>query len=96
MLILLSKIKGIGFSSRIWVINDLDLAYLLDSTLKIRRISMSKKVFNLIVAVSGGIASIAGGVVAYLDPSYTPAIISAIGIVETAVVEICNLFVKPE
>ena len=55
---------------------------------------MSKKVFNLVVGVSGGIAAIASAVVAYAEPAFTPAIIGAIGIVETAITEICSLFVK--
>ena len=55
---------------------------------------MSKKVFNLIVGVSGGIAAIGSALVAYFNPAYEPAIVGAIGIAETAVVEICSLFVK--
>lgn len=55
---------------------------------------MSKKVYNLVVAISGGISAIASALVAHFDPSYTPAIVGAIGIAETAIVEICNLFVK--
>ena len=50
---------------------------------------MSKKTFNLVVGISGGIA-----VVAYVEPAFTPAIIGAIGIAETATTEICSLFVK--
>lgn len=57
---------------------------------------MSKKVYNLVVAVTGGVTAIACGVVSYLDLSYAPAIISSIGIVETAVIEVCTQFVKPE
>lgn len=55
---------------------------------------MSKRVFNLVVAVTGGVAAIASAVVAYIAPSYTPAIVGAIGIAETAAVEICSLFVS--
>ena len=55
---------------------------------------MSKKLFNLIVALTGSISAIASALVAYFDPAYAPAIIGAIGVAETAVVEICNLFVK--
>lgn len=55
---------------------------------------MSKKVFNLVVGISGGIAAIASAVVAYVEPAFTPAIIGAIGIAETATTEICSLFVK--
>ena len=55
---------------------------------------MTKKVYNLVVAVTGGIATIASALVAFFDPAYTPAIIASIGVVETAVVEICSKFVK--
>lgn len=55
---------------------------------------MSKKMFNLVVGVTGGVSAIASAVVAYFQPSYTPAIVGSIGIAETAIVEICNLFVK--
>ena len=55
---------------------------------------MSKKVFNLVVGISGGVATIASAVVTYLNPAYATAIVGSIGIVETAVVEICSLFRK--
>ena len=55
---------------------------------------MSKRVYNLVVGVTGGISAIASAVVAFFQPAYTPAIVGAIGIAETAVVEICSLFVK--
>ena len=57
---------------------------------------MSKKVFNLVVGVMGGVAAIASAVVAYVQPAYTPQIVAAIGIGSTAVTEICSLFVKAE
>lgn len=55
---------------------------------------MSKKVFNLVVGISGGIAAIASAVVAYVEPAFTPVIIGSIGIAKTALTEICSLFVK--
>lgn len=55
---------------------------------------MSKKIFNLIVGISGGLSTIASTVIAFLEPSYTPAIIASIGILETAIVEISSKFVK--
>jgi hypothetical protein len=55
---------------------------------------MSKKTFNLVVGITGGIATIASAIVAFLDPAYESAIIASIGVVETAVVEICTKFVK--
>lgn len=57
---------------------------------------MSKKTFNLITGISGGVATITSAVIAYLQPEYTPAIIGAVGIVETTVVEICSLFLNKE
>lgn len=44
---------------------------------------MSKKMFNLVVGVTGGVAAIASAVVTYMQPAY-------------AVIEICSLFVKTE
>jgi hypothetical protein len=55
---------------------------------------MSKKVFNLIVGLCGGIATIACALVAFFDPAYAPAIIASIGVAQTAIVEICSKFVK--
>ena len=57
---------------------------------------MSKKVFNLVVGVSGGVAAIASAVVTYIQPAYATAIVGAIGIAETTAVEICSLFVNKE
>ncbi len=57
---------------------------------------MSKKMFNLVVCVSGGVAAIASAVVTYIQPPYATAIVAAIGIAETAAVEICNLFTEKE
>ncbi len=57
---------------------------------------MSKKVFNLVVGVSGGVAAIASAVVTYIQPAYATAIVAAIGVAETAAVEICSLFVDKE
>lgn len=55
---------------------------------------MSKKTFNLVVGISGGVATIASAIVAFLDPAYESAIVASIGVVETAIVEICSKFVK--
>lgn len=57
---------------------------------------MSKKMFKLVVGVSGGIAAIASAVVTCFQPAYATAIVGSIGIAETAVVEICSLFTKKE
>ena len=55
---------------------------------------MSKKVFNLVVGISGGVATIAAALVAFFNPAYEAAIVASIGVAETAVVEICSKFVE--
>lgn len=55
---------------------------------------MSKKTFNLVIGVTGGIAAIASAAITYLNPAYAPQVVAAIGVAETAVVEICSLFRK--
>ena len=55
---------------------------------------MSKKTFQLVSAIIGGVQAIAVAVVTYTSPSYAAAINSAIVIAGTAAIEICNLFVK--
>lgn len=57
---------------------------------------MSKKMYQLVSGVIGGVCAIASAVVAYVNPSYTPAIIASIGIAQTAIIEVCALFVKDE
>lgn len=57
---------------------------------------MSKKMFNLVIGVTGGACAIASAVVTYMQPAYAVQIVAAIGIGSTAVTEICSLFVKTE
>jgi hypothetical protein len=57
---------------------------------------MSKKVYRLIVGVSGGIAAVAVAVVSYLEPAYCAAINASIAVVEAGISEICSFFVKEE
>lgn len=57
-------------------------------------LSMSKKTFQLVSAIIGGVQAIAVAVVTYTSPSYAAAINGAIVIAGTAAIEICNLFVK--
>lgn len=57
---------------------------------------MSKKVFNLVTGIVGALQTIGVAVVTYTNPEYATAINSAIVIAGTAVIEICNLFVKSE
>ena len=55
---------------------------------------MSKKTFNLVVDVVGGVAAIASAVVTYFNPTYAVQTVAAIGVGSTAITEICSLFVK--
>lgn len=55
---------------------------------------MSKKMFNLVVGITGGVCAIASAVVTYFQPAYATAIVGCIGIGETAIVEGCSLFRK--
>ncbi len=55
---------------------------------------MSKKVFNFIVGVTGGICAIASATVALVEPPCMPAILASIPVAETSIVEICSKFVK--
>lgn len=57
---------------------------------------MSKKVFSLVSGVIGGLETIGVAVVTYLSPEYAMQINSAIVIVGTAAIEVCNLFVKTD
>lgn len=55
---------------------------------------MSKKTFQLVTGIVGGVTAIAIAVVSYIQPENMAAINSAISIAGTAVVEICSQFVK--
>ena len=67
-----------------------------DNKLYIKKRSMSKKTFQLISGVVGGIQAIAVAVVSYASPEYTAAINSAIVIVGTAIIEACSQFIKTD
>lgn len=56
---------------------------------------MSKRMFALVSGIVGGLQTIGVAVVTYNGPEYVTAINSAIVIAGAAVIEICNLFVKP-
>ena len=51
---------------------------------------MSKKVYNLVVAIVGGLSTIAIGFVTFFNPTFATAINASIGIGATAIVEICG------
>ncbi|MCR4627393.1 MAG: hypothetical protein K5640_07060 [Treponema sp.] len=55
---------------------------------------MSKRTFNFVVGITGGIAAIASATVVFLAPPAAPAIVASISIAETAITEICSQFVK--
>lgn len=57
---------------------------------------MSKKVFALVSGIVGGLQTVGVAVVTYSSPEYATAINSGIVIAGAAIIEICNLFVKPE
>ena len=57
---------------------------------------MSKKTFNFITAIVGGLETIAVGCVTYFEPANATAINSAIVVVGTAVIEVCTKFIKAE
>ena len=57
---------------------------------------MSKKTFQLISGIVGGVQAIAVAVVTYTSPEYATAINGAIVVVGTAVIEACSQFVKAE
>lgn len=55
---------------------------------------MSKKKFQLISSIIGGVEAIAVAIVSYVQPEYTAAINSAIVIAGTAAIDICSQFIK--
>jgi hypothetical protein len=57
---------------------------------------MSKKTFQLISGIVGGVQAIAVAVVTYTSPEYAAAINGAVVIIGTAVIEACSQFVKTE
>ena len=57
---------------------------------------MSKKVFNFVTGIIGALQTASVAAVTYFNPEYATAINSSIVIAGTAIIEICNLFVKPE
>ena len=57
---------------------------------------MSKKTFNLVTGIVGGVQAIAVAVVTYTSPEYATAINGAIVVIGTAVIEACSQFLKDE
>ncbi len=55
---------------------------------------MTKKMFNLVTGIIGGVQAIAVAVVTYASPEHATAINSAIVILGTAIIEACSQFVK--
>lgn len=57
---------------------------------------MSKKVYNLVTGIIGGVEVIAIAIVTFINPSYAVAINASIGIAGTAAIKICSQFVKSD
>lgn len=57
---------------------------------------MSKKTFNLITGIIGGVEMITVAVVTFINPTYAVAINASVTIVGTAAIEVCNQFVKAD
>jgi ethanolamine utilization microcompartment shell protein EutL len=57
---------------------------------------MSKKVFALVSGIVGALQTAGVAIVTYTSPENATVINSAIVAAGAAVIEICNLFVKPE
>lgn len=57
---------------------------------------MSKKKFNLIAGITGGVCTIATAAVTYSGVPYAVQIVAGIGIIEIAIIECASLFVKTE
>jgi hypothetical protein len=57
---------------------------------------MSKKTFNMVTGIMGGVQAISVAVVTYIQPEFATAINSAIVVIGTAVIEACSQFVKAE
>ena len=57
---------------------------------------MSKKTFQLVSGIVGGVQAIAVAVVTYTSPESAAAINCAIVILGTAIIEACSQFVKAE
>lgn len=55
---------------------------------------MEDKVYNLVVAITGGVATISQAIVTFVAPPFSPAIVGAIGIAEVAIIEALGLFRK--
>lgn len=57
---------------------------------------MSKKTFQLVSGIIGGVQAIAVAIVSYAVPENAPTINGAIVIVGTAAIEACSQFIKTE
>ncbi len=57
---------------------------------------MSKKTYSLVIGCVGGVCAIASALVTFFQPAYASAIVASIAVANTAVNEICTLFLKKE
>lgn len=57
---------------------------------------MTKKTFQFVTAIVGGLQTVAVGAVTYFTPEHATTINGAIVIIGTAIIEACAQFVQPE
>jgi ethanolamine utilization microcompartment shell protein EutL len=57
---------------------------------------MTKKVFALVSGIVGALQTAGVAIVTYTSPENATVINSAIVVAGAAIIEICNMFVKPE
>lgn len=55
---------------------------------------MTKRTFNLVTGLIGGVEMIAIALVTFINPTYAVAINASVTIVGTAAIEVCSQFVK--
>lgn len=55
---------------------------------------MNKKLYTLLCTIIGCIGTVASAIVTYLQPAFATAIVAAIGIGTTAIIDILGLFVN--
>lgn len=55
---------------------------------------MSKKVYNLVVLISGAVTTVASGLLAFFAVPHVTAFVGLCGVINTAVVEGCACFLE--
>lgn len=57
---------------------------------------MSKRTFNLVTGIVGGVEAISIAIVTFVGPEFAAAINASIGVVGTAVIEVCSKFITSD